>query len=62
MRAVSNKTRIETQNEVSSPIRIILGMRAVSNKTRIETRFALMVLESEPGMRAVSNKTRIETL
>jgi len=37
MRAVSNKTRIETKIVLRDPSGRLLCMRAVSNKTRIET-------------------------
>jgi len=60
MRAVSNKTRIETFEPSINFNFKKLSMRAVSNKTRIET-FGLSSLGFGDSMRAVSNKTRIET-
>ena len=60
MRAVSNKTRIETKAVWRDPIGR-LSMRAVSNKTRIETSVSLVPFLASVSMRAVSNKTRIET-
>jgi len=61
MRAVSNKTRIETLIFVAIIASIFICMRAVSNKTRIETIQIIPLGDLETRMRAVSNKTRIET-
>ena len=61
MRAVSNKTRIETIPHLPSPTAHFPSMRAVSNKTRIETAPPESDQILLPSMRAVSNKTRIET-
>ena len=49
MRAVSNKTRIETKRREYEKDRR-KGMRAVSNKTRIETVFLSILWPSAEGV------------
>ena len=60
-RACSNKTRIKTAVNTTTPGKDI-PQRACSNKTRIKTSLFIILLINSKSQRACSNKTRIKTI